>query len=144
MSQYRFSFPIHVRYSDIDAQGHVNNAAFLTYLEEARVGYWMHLGLWDGESFMDVGGIVADVHITYLIPITFGQPIIVSLRTEKLGNKSIKMVYAITHAQNDIIFATAETVVVTYDYHTYQTIRIPDDWRTIILAYDHPKGEEHV
>ena len=38
MSAYHFSYPIEVRYGDLDPQGHVNNAKYLTYMEQARVG----------------------------------------------------------------------------------------------------------
>jgi hypothetical protein len=51
MNEFRFYHPIEVRYSDLDPQGHVNNAKFLTYLEQARIEYIGKLGLWDGSSF---------------------------------------------------------------------------------------------
>ena len=40
---FRFSVPIEVRFRDLDAIGHVNNAVYLTYLEQARLGYWKHI-----------------------------------------------------------------------------------------------------
>jgi acyl-CoA thioester hydrolase len=63
MSEFRFFYPVQIRYADLDAQWHVNNARFLTILEQARLSYIRQLGLWDGKSFLDLGLIVADVHI---------------------------------------------------------------------------------
>ncbi len=63
MSDFRFYYPVQVRYSDLDAQWHVNNARFLSIVESARLDYLRHLGLWDGSSFLDLGVIVADIHI---------------------------------------------------------------------------------
>ena len=47
MADFRFYHPVEVRYADIDAQRHVNNVVFFTYMETARAAYLRHLGLWD-------------------------------------------------------------------------------------------------
>ena len=86
MSNFRFYHPIEVRYGDLDPQGHVNNAKHLTYFEQARVAYMIELGLFTrDQSFMTIGVIIADVHITYLEPIYFGQSIKVGVHVLKLG-----------------------------------------------------------
>ncbi len=90
MLPYRFYHPIEVRYGDLDPQGHVNNAKHLTYFEQARIAYAIHLGLFTkDQSFMEMGMILADVHITYLEPIYFGQNIKVGVHIARLGNKSM-------------------------------------------------------
>ena len=91
MSEFKFYFPIQVRYGDLDPQWHVNNAKFLTYFEQARFGYLVELNLWDGKSFMDLGLIVADVHISYKAPIVLGQKVRVGVRVSKIGNKSLDL-----------------------------------------------------
>ena len=48
MTKFRYYHLIEVRYGDLDPQGHVNNACYLTYMEQARIGYIQHLGLWAG------------------------------------------------------------------------------------------------
>jgi len=90
MSEFRFYHPIEVRYGDLDPQGHVNNAKHLTYFEQARLTYWINMGIFTkDQSFMELGVILADVHITYLEPIHHGQNIKVGVRVAKLGNKSM-------------------------------------------------------
>ena len=65
MDDYHFYHPIEVRYGDLDPQGHVNNAKFLTYFEQARIEYWIKMGFFTkDQSFMEIGVIVADVHLT--------------------------------------------------------------------------------
>jgi acyl-CoA thioester hydrolase len=136
MSQFNFYQPIVVRYGDLDPQGHVNNAKYLTYIEHARIGYIQHLGLWDGKSFQDVGIILADVQMTYLIPILWQQKIRVGVRVKRLGNKSFDFQYEIEDSQNGKVHATANTVQVAYDYHKSQTIPLPDIWRDKITAFE--------
>lgn len=136
MDGFRFTHPIEVRYGDLDPQGHLNNAKYLTYIEQARINYLRHLGLWDGGSFMDIGIILADAQITYLASVQFGQPVNVGVRISHLGNKSLTMEYELVHRDNGDNFATARTIQVAYDYHLGKTIPIPDKWRYIITQFE--------
>ena len=137
MSDYHFFHPIEVRYGDLDPQGHVNNAKHLTYFEQARVAYMIELGLFTkDQSFMEIGVILADVHITYHAPIYFGQNIKVGVRAAKLGNKSMTWEQNILDADTDKELARGQVLVVTYDYQTGKTIPIPQEWREKIGEFE--------
>jgi acyl-CoA thioester hydrolase len=138
MSCYQFYYPIEVRYADIDAQGHVNNAKYLTYMEQARMAYFLHLGMWDGASFMEIGTILARTEIDYRSPIRLLQPVRVGVRTSRLGNKSLTLSYSLEDTQTNQELATGETVVVTFDYQQGHSIPIPEAWRQTILAFEKP------
>lgn len=136
MSDYHFYHPIEVRYGDLDPQGHVNNAKHLTYFEQARVAYMIELGLFTrDQSFMKIGVIVADVHITYLAPVHFGQEIRIGVRTAKLGTKSMRWEQNIVEAAGREL-SKGELVIVTYDYGTGETIPIPQPWRDKITQFE--------
>ena len=137
MSDFHFYHPIEVRYGDLDPQGHVNNAKHLTYFEQARIAYMIELGLFTkDQSFMEIGVILADVHITYFEPIYFGQNIKVGVRAAKLGNKSMKWEQNIVDAESGKEIAKGEVVMVAYDYRAEKTIPIPHEWREKISAYE--------
>jgi len=136
MTIFRFHLPIEVRYGDLDPQGHVNNARYLTYMEQGRVSYVRQVGLWPGGSFLNLGIILADLQISFKAPIHFGDPVRVSVAITRLGNKSIDMEYQIDDQQGDVIYATGKSVQVAYDYATQQTIAIPNDWRKIIQTFE--------
>jgi len=136
MSQFKFSIPIAVRYVDLDPQWHVNNARFNSYIEQARYQYMIHLKLWGGGDFWSLGAIVADVHIVYLVPIELSDPVRVDVRVASIGNKSFTFEYQIVNPESGVLFARAETVMVAYDYPTKQSIRVPDDWREKIAAFE--------
>lgn len=136
MDTFKFSVPIVVRYGDLDPQWHVNNARFLTFLEHARIAYLMKLGLFDGENFFDFNLIVADIHISYRAPITIKQEIKVWLRTAKIGNKSLTFAYEIRDNKSGQILATAESIMVTYDYRQQTSIPVPTQWRNAISALE--------
>ena len=137
MSDFRFYHPIEVRYGDLDPQGHVNNAKHLTYFEQARVQYMIELGLFTrDQSFMEIGVILADVHITYLAPIYFGQDIRVGVRAAKIGSKSMMWEQNIMDAESGRELAKGEVVLVTYNYHEGRTVSIPGDWRKRIVEFE--------
>jgi acyl-CoA thioester hydrolase len=137
MSEFHFYHPIELRYGDLDPQGHVNNAKHLTYFEQARVAYMIELGLFTkNQSFMEIGVILAVVHITYHAPIYFGQNIKVGVHAAKLGNKSMTWEQNIIDSDTSRELAKGEVVVVTYDYRSGKTIPIPQEWREKISEYE--------
>jgi acyl-CoA thioester hydrolase len=137
MSDFRFYHPIEIRYGDLDPQGHVNNAKHLTYFEQARVAYLIELGLFTkDQSFMQIGVILADVHIAYFQPIYFGQNIKVGVHTAKFGTKSMTWEQNIVDADTGKELAKGEVVIVTYDYKEGRTISIPQEWRERIIEFE--------
>jgi acyl-CoA thioester hydrolase len=136
MPEYRFHYVIDVRYGDLDPQGHVNNARFITYMEQARFVYLQKLGLWDGRDFYNLGVITADVKVSYLAPILLNQKVDVAVRTSQMGNKSIRMEYRLTDSSNGKEHAHGIIVMVAYDYHTRTSKPIPDSWRQKIAEFE--------
>lgn len=136
MTDFRFYHPIQVRYADLDPQWHVNNARFNTYIEVGRFQYMLRLGLFDGIDFNSLGLIVADVHIAYLAPIEINHQVRVGVRTGRIGNKSLTLEYEVQDAASGTVFASAETVMVGYDYQTHLSIPISSEWRRIIGEFE--------
>jgi acyl-CoA thioester hydrolase len=137
MTQYHFYHPMEVRYGDLDPQGHVNNAKHLTYFEQARIQYMIELGLFTkNQSFMQIGVILADIHITYLEPIYFGQKIKVGVHAARLGNKSMTWEQNIVDVESGKEIAKGEVVMVTYDYRQEKTIPIPLEWKDKIEKFE--------
>ena len=137
MSGFRFYYPIEVRYGDLDPQGHVNNAKYLTYFEQARVAYWIEMGFFSkDQSFMELGVILADVHITYFAPVYFGQRVKVGVHVIRLGNKSMTWEQNVVDVESGKELARGEVVVVAYDYRQEKTIPIPNEWREKITEFE--------
>jgi len=136
MLDFRFYYPIQVRYGDLDPQWHVNNAHFVTFLEQAPFAYLVELGLFDGEHFFDLGLIVADIHVTYQAPILLTQKIRIGVRVGRIGNKSLTFEYRVEDEAGAAPLARAETVMVAYDYHTHTSQPVSDAWRAMISNYE--------
>lgn len=136
MSEFRFFHPIEVRYADIDAQRHVNNAHYFTYMEQARVKYVEHLDLWSGKDFDNIGFILAEQSCSYKAPIAYSQRVHVGVRTAHLGRKSFEIIYTFRDNDSEAEMATGRTVLVAYDYRVGQSIPIPENWRQILITYE--------
>lgn len=136
MADFHFYHLVEVRYGDLDPQGHVNNAKYLTYLEQGRIFYFRHLKLWEGGSFLNFGVILADLQITFRKAIQFGDPVRVGVRISHLGNKSMTSEYRIENAEDASEYATGSSVLVAYDYHNNRSIPIPEEYRKAIMKFE--------
>jgi len=144
MTDFNFTHPIEVRYGDLDPQGHLNNAKFLTYFEQARIFYFVRLGLFKpGISFMDIGVILADVHLIFHAPVLYGMDILVGVKTTRLGNKSFDVQQSVIDRATRKEMCTGQVVLVTYDYHTGQTTPIPPEWREKISQFENLQNGEN-
>ena len=131
---FRFSTTLEVRWRDVDALGHVNNAVYLTYLEQARIHYFREVGL-GFESLDDVGMILAEVTCTYRAPLQMGEHVTLRMRISELRNSSFIVLYRI-EGEDGRLAATASTVQVCYDYDVDRTAPIPESWRELIVGYE--------
>jgi len=137
MPAYHFFHPLEIRYADLDPQGHVNNACYLSYFEQARVAYLIHLGLFGKDwSFQEIGMIIAESRVTYKAPIHFGNDIKVGVCITRIGNKSMTMEYIIVDVTG-LEMTTGSTTLVAFDYNLHQTILVPDGWRMAITTFEH-------
>jgi acyl-CoA thioester hydrolase len=106
-----------VRFRDCDAMGHVNNAVYSTYLEEARIGVLGGLG-----DF-----ILARVEIDFRSELRSGEEVEVWSRCSRVGAKSFDLEHEI-RADGRVV-AEAKSVLVSYDYGTSSSVPVPDELR---------------
>lgn len=132
--QFRCSVDIPIRYADIDAQRHLNNVAYFTFMEHARVNYLRGVGLWQGDDYESVGMIVADASCSYTAPAHLGETVTVWVRVSYLGNKSFYFEYLLETERGQI--ATGRTIQVCYNYAQQRSIPMPGTWREAICAFE--------
>lgn len=138
MTRNDFSFfhPFRVRYSEIDAQGVVFNAHYLTYYDTGTTEYFRWIG-WDQLADAKVSGIdfhVAKSVVEYKVPIRLDQDIEVGARVGRFGNSSMTIELAIFAKGADTLLATGELIWVYVDQKTHQSVRIPDRIRQMFAA----------
>lgn len=121
----------------MDALGHVNNARFLTYFEQARINYVRGLRLWDGIPDK-LGLIIARVEIDFRLPLFAGDDVHVFTRCARLGNRSLETEQVVARRKDDQLEVVARGLItiVVYDYRANQSAPIPAEWRNLVKAYE--------
>ena len=136
-NNFKHRTPIQIRFKDLDALGHVNNANHLTYFELARMKYSDDvLGKIDWSKN---GFILASIHLEYKRPILLNDEVTVLSRTSKTGTKSFDMEHVIIRIEKDgseTILATGGNVLVCIEYQTMKTISLPEEWRASVSAFE--------
>ncbi len=128
--------PIRIRFRDLDAFGHVNNAVYFTFMEMARVDYFTQIGLLQSGAFPSPFFIIAEATCLFKAPIDMDTPLIIQTRVSRLGNSSFDMEYRFVHQADDVMLATGRTVQVTFDYAAGRSVRLPDVWRAAIVQWE--------
>jgi acyl-CoA thioester hydrolase len=128
---FQFHCDIEVRFRDLDAMGHVNNAVYATYFEVARTGYVKALGLADfGSGVLDLFPfIMLDLHCRFLAPAVLADVLVAHVRTVSIGNKSFAFEYLITRRKGGEAVATGSSTQVYYDYREQKTLPVPQGFR---------------
>lgn len=126
---------IDIRFADIDAFNHVNNAKYITYIEHARMRFTDDvIGKvdWANEGF-----ILARAEINYVQPVKLHDRIVVETHCSGIGNKSFDLSYKIFRMDGETKteMANAVTVQVGFDYKNNRSIPIKEDWRARLGEY---------
>jgi acyl-CoA thioester hydrolase len=110
-----------VRFRDCDPYGHVNNAVYLTYLENARFALWRAQNV--------TGVILARAEVDYLAQATYGDELEVRVRLEGFGRSSFRYAYEIVDATTGQQVLSAKTVQVHFDYSAQKSVELSEETR---------------
>jgi acyl-CoA thioester hydrolase len=137
-SDFKFFEDFRVRYSEIDGQGVVFNAHYLTYFDVAINEYFRMLAF-DYSVYPSQTGW--DFHlvkslVNYEKPLLFDMEFDVGVRTAKVGNSSIVFELVIFAKDTDTRFATGEIIWVNTDQSNHQPVRIGDDIRALLTGFE--------
>jgi acyl-CoA thioester hydrolase len=133
MDGFRFVHAQEVTFRDLDVFGHVNNAVYLTYLENARIGYLREV--LSIESFEDLLVILAKVRIDFRSRASLGEVLEIGARVSRIGTKSFDLDHEVRGPDGRLV-AVASTTLVTFDYRGNTTMPVPDLWRERIESFE--------
>tara|TARA_B100000508_G_C11465884_1_gene282543 strand:+ start:27561 stop:27956 length:396 start_codon:yes stop_codon:yes gene_type:complete len=112
---------IQVRFRDCDLMGHVNNAVYLSYFEQARMHYFEQLIGADWDYKKD-GILLVKNEVTYLKPVLLHDIPKITLHLKELGNKSVTFGYELY--VGDELRCTGSSKLVCFDFTTQQTVEV--------------------
>lgn len=136
LKDFRFKLKLDIRWSDVDEVGHVNNAVYLTYLEQNRIYYFEEAALnWDWKK---EGVILANVNINYVRPLYFPENVYAYMRISRIGTKSFETEHLIVVEKENKqeLAARATTILVMFDYQTNTSVAVSQRIRESISTFE--------
>ena len=123
---------LEARWRDMDAFNHVNNASYLSYIEEARVRWFKSLSEdWAGET---AAPVMASVTVNYRRPAVWPETLRIELIADRAGNKSLTLGHRITAAGDaETLYCDGHTVLVWVD-RSGQSVPLPASVRAACAA----------
>jgi acyl-CoA thioester hydrolase len=127
-------YQMHVRWDDLDAFNHVNNAAYLTFAQEARSDFMWFSRVREGERPMLADMVVARAEVDFIEPIYEGGiDVDVAISVERLGTSSFELLYVIS--REGTVFAKVKTVQVAVSMDTKKSRPLKVEERQFLSSY---------
>ncbi len=134
MEGYQVVFEHEVLFRDLDVMGHVNNVAFVAFMEDARMQYWKALRTVRGVK--DINFILGEVTCRYLSPAYLGETLLIGIRARNLGNKSFHFEYRMEDKASGRLITEGRSVQVMYDYKEQKSTPLNDRMRDAVTALE--------
>lgn len=130
--KHHSSLPI--RWADLDAFGHVNNAAFLVFAQEARADFTWYSRTGNGEETLFSDMVVARAELDFIEPIySGGVSLDVVIQVARIGNSSFELTYEMSCG--GVVCCKARTVQVTVDMATKRSRPLKDSEKLLLTQY---------
>ena len=124
MTDFEYETELQVRFRDLDAMGHVNNAVYATYLEQARVDYYADVL---GVGLDDIDTVLVNLEIDYRHEVVLDdETVTIAMGVRSIGESSVVVGYEVR--AGDRVAATAETTQVYVDPDEGGSRPLPDEW----------------
>ncbi len=126
---------LEVRWADMDAFGHVNNAKYFTYCESARVRYFDAVGL---DDYRDAGQgpTVVTACFNFLRQVHYPATLEVGARVTEISKRSFTLDYVLLRQGTDEIVADASTIIAWIDFSAGKSVALPPELREKIRSFD--------
>jgi acyl-CoA thioester hydrolase len=133
--KFKNRLPLQVRFNDIDAMGHINNNVYFSFYDLGKIEYLdcMKAG---NVSWTDGEIVIARTETDFLRPVFYAEPIAVETKITRLGEKSGTFLQQIINTETGEIKSRCLSIFVYFDAKSMQSLPVPDNWRSIISAYE--------
>ena len=133
LGRWPIAIDIRVAWGEMDAFRHVNNVAYVRYMESARIAYFEHTGLrLDGA---ERGPILVSQTVHYKRPVVYPDTLTVAVTMTKLGNTSFVNGYRMTNAKGEVV-CEGESTGVWFDYALGAKVPLDDAFRNDVYDFE--------
>lgn len=125
-SEFHFSIPVYIRFSETDMIGHMNNVSPFIYFEEARIKFLKSLGLFSTGQYEDGVPVAADLQCNYLKQMYFGETIKIYVKANYVGTTSVDFHYMAVNEKDEITL-TGRGRLVFVDQESGKPVPLKDE-----------------
>lgn len=130
-----FQFRDQVRFADLDARGHLNNVAFLTFVEAARIAYLRSVDAsYDPTTASERDLILAHTSIDYRAQVSFEEYIVATVRPQEVSERKLTLAFELHAEEDGRLLAEAINVMVGFDYERQEPTELADTLRRGLQA----------
>jgi acyl-CoA thioester hydrolase len=133
--QYPHWMEIEVRWGDMDAMGHVNNAVYFTYCESARIHLLRELGIEGRAEGSRRGPVLVSASCDFKQEVTYPAVLDVGVRVEAIGQRSFRLSYGMFLRGTDQLVALGASVNAWVDFAAGRAVEIPSQVREALAEY---------
>ncbi len=124
-NDFDHDFAVETRWGDMDALGHINHAKYLTYMETARVDYYLSLGFGDIRIEQNPSMILGGMDIEYINQIEHPAQLIICHRIDRVGSKSFDFLGAIFQKNQKQPYFAGLFKMISFNYKLQITVEVP-------------------
>ena len=133
--QFSFWAEVEVRWGDMDAQGHVNNAVYFTYCETARIKLLRALGVLGRSGGAAQGPTLVTTSCDFKQQVRYPTTLDIGVRVERIGQRSFELSYAMFRQGTDELLAVARSVNAWVDFAQERAVPLPAELRAAFGQY---------
>lgn len=132
---YHHQLPIQIRFNDVDRYGHVNNNAYFAYYDLGKEEYLRNVLKVDYRA-SDVVPVIANINADFIMPIFYGDDIVIETRVSHVGTKSFTLKQRAINQRTQCVVCQCKTVMVCFNLKTQQSAEIPEAYRKDFEDYE--------
>jgi len=133
--QFSFWAEVEVRWGDMDAQGHVNNAVYFTYCETARIKLLRSIGVKGRSGGAAQGPTLVTTSCDFKQQVRYPTTLDIGVRLERVGQRSFELSYGMFRQGTDELVAVARSVNAWVDFAQERAVTLPDEVRATLGQY---------
>ena len=132
---FHCSTAVQLRYTDFDMHQHVNNNAYFTFFDLAKVDYFTKVG----NNRFDIDHrslVIANINVNFFNPTMLNEQVVVQTQCIRVGDKSLTLLQQVCNTLTGEVKCSATTVLVHFDADTATPLTIPDHWRQAFNEFE--------
>jgi len=134
-THFKHTFPVQLRFSDVDRFGHVNNSVYFSLYDLAKTTYFNDV-MGNGTDWDSLGVVAANIQANFLSPIFFDENIAIETTTTHLGNKSFTLFQRAINTDTQEVKCLCQTIMVAFNLTEKISMPIPEEFKHAICAFE--------